>query len=152
MNLKTMKLLELQIQPTAKKWVKRGFRSLLTLLLIIFTLDSCSFISQENMAAHQIVGDFITAMDSGNGQAAWGILSQEAQQKVDHTAFLATNGEYQALFGVFERAGITAMPRSRKDVLDYQVKNLTGQVSIARFTTIEENGRWHIANVSPQPK
>ncbi len=123
----------------------------LILVIIVIGLAGCSYIPQENMAAHQKVGEFINAIDTGNGLAAWAMLSQEAQDKVDQPMFLAVNGDYQLLINIFQSAGITTIAKNRKDMLDYQVKNVGGQVGAARFTTIEKQGKWYIANVAARP-
>lgn len=93
---------------------------------------------------HRKSAEFIEAVDQNQTQAAFALLSQDAQSKVDYGQFARTGNDFRGIVDSFRQAGISA--RSDEELAIY-VQNLDGQEGVVRFVMVQEAGEWRIANV-----
>ena len=115
---------------------------LLTLLSV--TSIFCTYIPQENPHVHAVTTEFVEAVEKHQAEAAFALLTQDAQAKIDYEQFSEANGDFAGIIEAFRRAGMTT--RS-KDELALYISNYKGQEGDLLFVVVKENEEWKIANI-----
>jgi len=116
-------------------------------------LSGCGFNIDPTTAPemNRPVVEFLTAVDNHQMDEAWNFLTPDVQKKLDRVRFVSAGSDFSHILVLFSQAGIITRALSPKTEFPVTVKDFNGNQGIVRFVMRQENGKWLIANLLPEP-
>jgi hypothetical protein len=126
---------------------------LLAFLLMIIVIGGCRFTVDPTTAPemNEPVAQFVDDVNQGRMNEAWKLLAADEQAKLDRSQFVAAGNDFKRVSAVFSQSGITTRAQHPKTEFSVSVANFDGKTGAVMFVMHQENGRWRIANILPDP-
>lgn len=90
---------------------------------------------------------FEEATSKNDFSAAFSLLTNETQSKLDYEKFSSTPGDFEGIVNSFRSADITTRNWRPKLEPGFIIKNLRGQEGVIHYVLRKEDGKWKIANI-----
>jgi hypothetical protein len=117
---------------------------LLVLVVLVSFAPACSYVEEETdywISAF----DFIEKVETSQPDAAWMLLSAEAQDKLSASQLTAPNRDLLHVVTAFDMARLSVQPDRTFNMV---VENLGGEKGTIQISFVEEDGEMKIANIS----
>ena len=125
----------------------------LLLILGCLMLGGCNLIPNEDPNVHQSLQIFEQSIQAKDADAAWQMLTPDAQAALNEPAFralIAAGATYEDMLQLFRNAGLTTR-NIRTDIKAEQpiaLKDATGKEVIVRTVFVQQtDGSWKVENI-----